>query len=49
MEKEVKTISEILEEVKTQICDDYCRYPREIEDYDELLDGICSSCPFERL
>lgn len=48
-----KSISEILEEVKEQICEDYCRYPRdwdEIEEGMELIDSdICINCPLGRL
>lgn len=46
-------ISETIEEVKTAICNDYCRYPRE---WDEQVEGmelcesaICEDCPLNRL
>ena len=52
MEKQ-KTVPEIIEEIKTQICEDYCRYPR---DWDEEGEGmeligsdICTNCPLDRL
>lgn len=46
--------TEIIEEVKDQICNDYCRYPREWdeEEHDglELYDSdICANCPLNRL
>ena len=48
-----KTVPEIIEEIKTQICEDYCRYPRdwdEIEEGMELIDSdICNNCPLNRL
>jgi hypothetical protein len=48
-----KTVPEIIEEIKTQICEDYCRYPRdwdEIEEGMELIDSdICTNCPLGRL
>lgn len=47
------TIAEILEEVKTDMCNDYCRYPKE---FDEEKEGCelcesehCQSCPLNRL
>ena len=48
MEERKQTISEIIEEVKTDICDNYCKYPNEIRDEDELYD-ICKKCPLVRL
>ena len=50
MEKEIKapvlsqTIPEIVEEVKIAMCDNYCKYPNEIKD-DEELYHICEKCP----
>ena len=48
------TVSEIFEEVKTEMCDKYCKYPCEYdpEDHDgvELFDtDICKNCPLGRL
>lgn len=52
MEKE-KTISEIIEEVKTDICMNYCKYPgaRDEEKMGiELPESeICKNCPLDRL
>ena len=53
------TVAEIIEEVKIEMCNDYCRYPREYDprEYDpeehdgaELYDtDICRNCPLNRL
>ena len=47
MNKE-KSITQILDDVKSEICDKYCKYPYEIEDEADL-DEICKNCPLERL
>ena len=47
MNKE-KSISQILDDVKSEICDKYCKYPYEIEGEADL-DKICENCPLERL
>jgi len=45
-----KTVSEIIEEVKAEICDDYCRYsngeghPSECGTFEE-----CENCPFTEM
>lgn len=49
-----KTVTEIFEEVKDAICNDYCRYPMEYDadenDGLELCDSdICRNCPLNRL
>ena len=48
-----KSISEILEEVKEQMCDDYCRYPRDWDEEGEgmelIYSDICTNCPLNRL
>lgn len=45
------SVTEIIEEVKEQICDDYCRYPREREwDEEDLCENeVCAACPLNRL
>ena len=47
------TVTQILEEVKNQICNDFCRYPRE---WDEEVEGcelidsdVCANCPLNKL
>lgn len=47
-EKKIQTIPQIIEEVKTEMCDHYCKYPNEIKDDEELCD-ICGKCPLGRL
>ncbi len=56
MENKEKTVSEIIEEVKTEICDKYCKYSdinytREYsdEEYDKMMEKICANCPLDRL
>ena len=50
---ENKTVTNIIDEVKAAICENYCRYPRE---WDEEKEGqelyesdICENCPLNRL
>ena len=47
-EEKKQTITEIVEEVKCEMCDNYCKYPNEIKDDEELYD-ICEKCPLGRL
>ena len=46
-----KSIIEIIEEVKEDICSNYCKYPSMYspEDWEENMDEICSNCPLDRL
>ena len=49
---EEKSISEIIEEVKVDICDHYCKWPDtwdEEETETTLEDGKCANCPLGRL
>lgn len=46
----------ILENVKAQICDHYCKYPGEYKhrddgdiDYEQMLTDVCESCPLNVL
>ena len=50
-EEKHKTVTDILEEVKQQICDDYCKYPTLIDDIEELFvdGGCCTECPLNKL
>lgn len=47
------SITEIIEEVKEQICNDYCRYPREWDEEEQGCDlsesETCANCPLNRL
>lgn len=49
--KEHKTVTNILEEVKQEMCDRYCKYPTLVNDREELFaeDGPCMKCPLNRL
>ena len=54
MENKEKTVSQIIEEVKTEICDKYCRYPTmydmdDEDQYNEMIEKVCSNCPLDRL
>ena len=49
----MSSITEILEEVKNDICNKYCKWP---EEWDEEKEGIelcesdiCANCPLNRL
>lgn len=53
-EEKAKTVSQIIEEVKNEICDKYCRYQTiyDADDEDELtemMEKICFNCPLDRL
>lgn len=46
----------ILENVKAQMCDHYCKYPADYKnsddgdvDYEQMLTDICESCPLNVL
>lgn len=49
----MKTVSEILEEVKNVMCSNYCKWPDqwdEEEEEMELFDSYqCKNCPLNRL
>ena len=47
-EKKIQTIPQIIEEVKMEMCDNYCKMTNEIKD-DEKLYDICEKCPLGRL
>ena len=47
--REPKTITEFFDGIKSSICDNYCKYPGEIKDYDELIETVCSKCPLRKL
>ena len=46
-----KTVTDILEEVKQEICDDYCKYPTIVNDREDLFadDSPCMECPLNKL
>ena len=45
------SITEILEKVKSDMCDKYCKYPDIVKNQEELYDqdGPCNRCPLNRL
>jgi hypothetical protein len=49
-------VTGIIEKIKTEICDHYCKYPaiydtREDSDkeYDKMIAEVCEHCPLNRL
>ena len=48
MAEKEKTIPQILDEIASEICDKYCRFPYEISDEEELMKK-CENCPIGRL
>lgn len=47
-EDEPETVSDIIESVKVEICDKYCKKPDEIKDEADLIE-VCEKCPLGRL
>lgn len=45
----METVSEILEGVKDEIYEKYCRFVAEAEDTEELMMRHCEDCPLNRL
>lgn len=43
-----KTITRMLEEIAAEICDDYCKYPHEVSEQEDL-EKICEKCPLEKI
>lgn len=43
-ESKEKSATEIIEDVKEKFCDNYCKYPDQYSDYDQMLDEQCSKC-----
>ena len=48
-ESQKRRLEEFFDEIKSNICDNYCKYPSEIKDYDELIETVCSKCPLRKL
>jgi len=52
-----KTVTEILDEIEKEICDNYCKYPdvcmtekKDVNQAEDMLyDTYCVKCPFNRL
>lgn len=47
-ENEPETVSDIIESVKAEMCDKYCKKPDEIKDEANLIE-VCEKCPLGRL
>lgn len=45
----METVIEILEDVKEEICEKYCRFAAEAEDTEVLIVRHCEDCPISRL
>lgn len=50
-ESQARTVTEIIDGVKTEICDSYCKYANGVtkEGYDPMLEKHCKSCPLNKL
>lgn len=47
---ECPTVMELLEDIASQMCDNYCKYPEQFQgDPDEMFEEVCSKCPMTRL
>jgi hypothetical protein len=53
MQKETKTLIEIVEQVKAEMCDRFCKWPDQYKcdesAYDRMIDEKCEHCPLNRL
>lgn len=47
--QENTTITEQLEEIAEQICDNYCKYIEKYSDYEKLVEEKCEHCPLWRI
>lgn len=47
LEAGVDAVSDLFEDIKEQICDDYCKWPHELGQRE--LDAVCEECPLEKL
>jgi RNase P subunit RPR2 len=47
----VKTITELLEEIKGQVCDKYCRFPEAYPENEQerMYEEKCNNCPLNLL
>lgn len=50
-ESQARTVTEIIDDVKTEICDSYCKYADGVakEGFDQMLKKHCKSCPLNKL
>lgn len=47
--KRTQTVRSMIEDVIMEICEEYCKYPIEYADFDEMLEKQCEDCPLNRL
>lgn len=45
----METVSAIIEEVKEEICEEYCKFTAAAEDTETLIEKYCEFCPLNRL
>ena len=50
-ESQARTVTEIIDDVKDEICDSYCKYADGVtkEGYDQMLKKHCENCPRNKL
>lgn len=55
MEQETKladlpSVTEIMNEIMTEMCENYCKYPHQKWEHDEAMyEQVCSDCPLNKL
>lgn len=47
--KAKQKVVSVIEDVIMEICEEYCKYPIEYADFDEMLEKQCEDCPLNRL
>ena len=48
MDDKKSTVTQMLNDIMTKICDEYCKYPYEVSKQEEL-DKVCENCPLGRI
>lgn len=49
MENNQMSVTELIDDVRSKICFDYCKWPDKAESEDELFDEHCAKCPLAKL
>jgi len=56
MDKNTITVAQLLDQIASEFCDSYCKYPEvaasersDTDDTDYLYDHYCGDCPLQRL
>lgn len=47
--KESKTVTSVLEEIKKEMCDEYCVYAKLTPNFQKEIEETCNRCPLNRL